>query len=51
MVLGLAVSAALGVNSHIQFKIEAIDTYNMKPTGSGVKKNDVSMVFALVFRR
>jgi putative salt-induced outer membrane protein YdiY len=47
----LAVSAALGVNSHIQFKIEAIDTYNMKPTGSGVQKNDVSMVFALVFRR
>lgn len=47
----LGVSAALGVNSHIQLKIEAIDTYNTKPTGTGVQKNDVSMVFALVFRK
>lgn len=46
----LAVTAALGVNSHVQVKIEAIDTYNTKPTGSGIRKNDISMVFALVFR-
>jgi putative salt-induced outer membrane protein YdiY len=46
----LALTAALAVNSHVQVKIEAINSYNTKPTGSGIQKNDISMVFALAFR-
>lgn len=46
----LAVAAALAINSRVQFKIEALDTYNRKLTGTGVKKNDVSLVIALVFK-
>jgi putative salt-induced outer membrane protein YdiY len=46
--LGIAVSTA--VNSHVQLKVEALDTYNRRPVGDGLQKNDVSMVIALVFK-
>jgi putative salt-induced outer membrane protein YdiY len=46
----LALTAALAVNSHVQVKIEAINSYNTKPTGSGIQKNDISLVFALAFK-
>lgn len=46
----LAVTASLAISTRVQFKIEAVDTYNTRPTGVGIQKNDVSMVFALVFR-
>jgi putative salt-induced outer membrane protein YdiY len=45
---GAAVS--IGINSRVQLKIEALDTYSNKPTGSRVEKNDVSTVFAVVFK-
>lgn len=46
----LALTAALAINSRVQLKVEGINTYNTKPAGEGVKNNDVSMVFALVFK-
>jgi len=46
----LSVALALGINARIQLKIEALDTYSNKPTGSRVEKNDISTVFAVVFR-
>jgi hypothetical protein len=45
---GAAVS--IGVNSRVQLKIEVLDTYSNKPTGSRVEKNDISTVFAVVFK-
>lgn len=44
------VALTLGINSRLQLKIEALDTYNTKPTGTLIQKNDVSTVFAVVFR-
>lgn len=46
----LSVALALGINSKVQLKIEALDTYSNKPTGTRVEKNDISTVFAVVFR-
>jgi len=45
---GIAVT--LGINARVQFKIEALDTYNTKPTGTMIRKNDVSTVFAIVIK-
>jgi putative salt-induced outer membrane protein YdiY len=45
---GAAVS--IGVNSRVQLKVEVLDTYSNKPTGSRVEKNDISTVFAVVFK-
>lgn len=41
---------AIGINSRVQLKIEALDSYSNKPTGNRVEKNDVSTVFAVVFK-
>lgn len=46
----IAAAVATAINSHVQLKVEALDTYNRKPIGVGVQKNDVSLVFALVFK-
>ena len=44
------VALALGINSHVQLKIELLDSYSNKPTGSQTVKNDVSTIIAVVFR-
>ena len=41
---------SIGINSRVQLKIEVLDTYSNKPTGNRVEKNDVSTVFAVVFK-
>lgn len=46
----LGIALALAINSRVQLKIEALDTYSNRPTGNRVKKNDVSTVFAIVVR-
>ncbi len=45
-----SVALAVGVNARIQLKIEALDTYSNKPTGTRIEKNDISTVFAVVFK-
>ena len=44
------IALAVGISSRIQLKIEALDTYSNKPTGTRIAKNDISTVFAVVFR-
>lgn len=44
------VALALGINAKVQLKVEAIDTYSNKPTGTRIEKNDVSTVIAIVFK-
>lgn len=46
----LSVALALGINARVQLKIEALDSYSNKPTGTRVEKNDISTVVAVVFR-
>lgn len=43
------VAVATAINSRVQLKVEALDTYNRK-VGEGVEKNDISMVIAVVFK-
>jgi putative salt-induced outer membrane protein YdiY len=45
-----SVALAVGINSRIQLTIEALDSYSNKPTGTRVQKNDISTVFAVVFK-
>jgi len=45
-----SIALALGINSKVQLKIEALDSYSNRPTGTRVEKNDISTVFAVVFR-
>jgi hypothetical protein len=45
-----SVALALGINSRVQLKIELLDTYSNRPTGNRTEKNDVSTVFAVVFK-
>jgi putative salt-induced outer membrane protein YdiY len=46
----LGVGLAVGLNSHLQLKIEALNTYNTRPTGTAVRKNDISTVFAVALK-
>ncbi len=39
------------INSRAQFKVEWIDTYKSRPPAAGVRKNDLSVIVALVVRR
>jgi putative salt-induced outer membrane protein YdiY len=41
---------SIGINSRVQLKIEVLDTYSNRPTGNRVVKNDISTVFAVVFK-
>jgi hypothetical protein len=38
------------VSSRTQLKLEWLDTYKNIPAVEGIKKNDVSVVIALVFK-
>jgi len=46
----LGIGLAVGLNSHLQLKIEALNTYNTRPTGTAVRKNDISTVFAVALK-
>lgn len=41
---------AASISSRTQFKVEWLDTYKNRPPAAGVKKNDVSVLVALVFK-
>lgn len=41
---------AASISARTQFKVEWIDTYKNRPPAAGVKKNDVSVLVALVFK-
>lgn len=41
---------ALAVTTHVQFKIEVLDTYKTRPPLVTVKKNDTATILALVYK-
>jgi putative salt-induced outer membrane protein YdiY len=45
------VGVTASINSRTQFKVEWIDTYKSRPPAAGIRKNDVSMIVALVIRK
>ena len=45
-----SIALAVGINARVQLKIEALDNYSNKPTDTRVEKNDISTLFAVVFK-
>lgn len=45
----LSLAAAIAVSQRMQFKVEALDTYKSRPPDATIRKNDVALLFALVY--
>jgi putative salt-induced outer membrane protein YdiY len=47
----LGVSLAVAMSTHTQIKIEALDTFKNKPPLPTIRKNDVAVLMAIVYKR